>query len=166
MWGLSCLTGDLVHVPCIARRILNHWTSREVPTRLLFWYKWPHGLFAHQAPLCMEFAHRNTGVGGHFLLQGIFPTQGLNLGLLHWQVESLPLKLPGKPSHSSRGWKIQDGDASQFSFWWEMSAFLANGCFLTVFSHGKERKISPFVTRPQIYPEAPPAWMIPTLITS
>ena len=24
-----------------------------------------------------------TGVGCHFLLQGIFPTQGLNLGLLH-----------------------------------------------------------------------------------
>ena len=24
----------------------------------------------------------NTGVGCHFLLQGIFPTQGLNLGLL------------------------------------------------------------------------------------
>ena len=26
---------------------------------------------------------RNTGVGGHTLLQAIFPTQGLNLGLLH-----------------------------------------------------------------------------------
>ena len=34
---------------------------------------------------------KNTGVGCHFLLQGIFPTQGLNLGLLHllhWQVDS------------------------------------------------------------------------------
>ena len=34
---------------------------------------------------------KNTGVGRHFLLQGIFPTQGLNLGLLcllHWQVGS------------------------------------------------------------------------------
>ena len=34
-----------------------------------------------------------AGVGYHFLLQGIFPTQGLNLGLLHllhWQVDSLP----------------------------------------------------------------------------
>ena len=29
-------------------------------------------------------------VGGcHFLLQGIFPTQGLNPHLLHWQVDSL-----------------------------------------------------------------------------
>ena len=26
---------------------------------------------------------KNTGVGCHFLLQGIFPTQGMNLGLLH-----------------------------------------------------------------------------------
>ena len=26
---------------------------------------------------------QNTGVDGHSLLQGIFPTQGLNLGLLH-----------------------------------------------------------------------------------
>ena len=28
-------------------------------------------------------AGKNTGVGCHFLLQGIFLTQGLNLGLLH-----------------------------------------------------------------------------------
>ena len=43
---------------------------------------------------------RNTGVGCHALLQGIFPTQGLNpclLCLLHWQPGSLPLASPGKP---------------------------------------------------------------------
>ena len=33
----------------------------------------------------------------HFLLQGIFPTQGLNLCLLHWQVDSLPLSHQGSP---------------------------------------------------------------------
>ena len=36
----------------------------------------------------------------HALLQGIFPTQGLNtrlLCLLHWQAGSLPLAPPGKP---------------------------------------------------------------------
>ena len=35
-----------------------------------------------------------VGVGCHFLLQGIFLTQGLNprlLRLLRWQVDSLPL---------------------------------------------------------------------------
>ena len=31
----------------------------------------------------MDSPGSNTGVSCHFLLQGIFPTQGLNLGLLH-----------------------------------------------------------------------------------
>ena len=30
-----------------------------------------------------DFPGKNTGVGYYFLLQGIFPTQGSNLGLLH-----------------------------------------------------------------------------------
>ena len=41
-----------------------------------------------QAPLSMGFSRRDTGVDCYFLLQGIFPTQGLNqhrLDLLHWQ---------------------------------------------------------------------------------
>ena len=37
----------------------------------------------YQAPLSMGFSGKNTGVDCHFLLQGIFPTQGLNLGLPH-----------------------------------------------------------------------------------
>ena len=37
-----------------------------------------------------DFPGRNTGVGCHFLLQGIFPTQGLNMSLLCWQAD-LPL---------------------------------------------------------------------------
>ena len=39
-------------------------------------------------------------MGRHFLLQGIFPTQGLNpqpRRLQHWQAGSLPLAPPGKP---------------------------------------------------------------------
>ena len=32
---------------------------------------------------------KNIGVGSHSHLQGIFSTQGLNLGLLHWQEDSL-----------------------------------------------------------------------------
>ena len=41
-----------------------------------------------------DFPGKNTGVGCHFLLQGIFLTQGLNKHLLHlqrWQANSLPL---------------------------------------------------------------------------
>ena len=32
-----------------------------------------------------------TGVGYHFFLQGIFATQGSNLDLLNWQVDSLSM---------------------------------------------------------------------------
>ena len=35
-----------------------------------------------------NFLGKNTGVGCHFLLQGNYLTQGLNL---HWQADSLPL---------------------------------------------------------------------------
>ena len=38
-----------------------------------------------------------TGVGFHFLLQGIFWTQGSNLRLLHWPVGSLPRSHQGSP---------------------------------------------------------------------
>ena len=37
-----------------------------------------------------DFPGNSTGVGCHFLLQGVFATQGSNPHLLHWQVESLP----------------------------------------------------------------------------
>ena len=40
---------------------------------------------------------KNTGVDCHALLQGIFPTQGSNPDLRHWQVDSLPSEQPGKP---------------------------------------------------------------------
>ena len=54
-------------------------------------------IVAHQ--ICPgDFPGKNTGVGCHFLLQGIFPIQGLNLGLLHWQVHSLRLSHQGSPS--------------------------------------------------------------------
>ena len=56
---------------------------------------------AHQAPLSMGIlqARIYTGVGCHAFLQGIFPTQGLNLYrlcLLNWQVDSLPVAPLGK----------------------------------------------------------------------
>ena len=44
-----------------------------------------------------DFPGKNTGVGCHFLLQAIFPTQGSNLHLPRWQVDSLPLNYQGSP---------------------------------------------------------------------
>ena len=44
---------------------------------------------------------------GYFLLQGIFPTQGLNPGLLYWQVDSLASEPPRKP------WLLGGSDAKE-----------------------------------------------------
>ena len=38
---------------------------------------------AHQAPLSLGFSGQKTALGCHSLHQGIFPTQGPNLGLMH-----------------------------------------------------------------------------------
>ena len=46
---------------------------------------------ARQTPLSMEFSRQEYWAGCHFLLQGIFPTQGSNPHLLHWQADSLLL---------------------------------------------------------------------------
>ena len=59
--------------------------------------------------VCEIFAGKNTGMGWHFLLQGIFPTQGSNLRLLcflHWQAGSLSLAAPmnGWTSAQRRYW--------------------------------------------------------------
>ena len=54
----------------------------------------PHGLQPARLLCPWNFPGKNTGVGCHFLLLGIFPTQGSNLHLLlllHYQVDSLPL---------------------------------------------------------------------------
>ena len=61
-----------VHVCSVAQFCLTHWTHRLLTARLF----------------CPgDFPGKSAGAGCHFLLQGIFPTQGLNLGrqiLYHW----------------------------------------------------------------------------------
>ena len=52
---------------------------------------------ARQASLSMGFSGKNTGLCCHFLLQGIFLSQGLNLNLLHWESDSLPVSHLGSP---------------------------------------------------------------------
>ena len=50
-----------------------------------------HGLEPSRLLCQWDSPGKNTGVGCYFLLQGIFPTQGSNLHLLHQQADSLPL---------------------------------------------------------------------------
>ena len=45
----------------------------------------PHGLQPTSLLCPWNSPGKNTGVGSHSLLQGIFLTQGLNLPLVHWQ---------------------------------------------------------------------------------
>ena len=73
-------------------------------------WKWSHSVMSNSLPphrlqpirlLCpWNFPGKNTRVGCHSLLQGIFLTQGSNLHLLrllHWQADSLPLSHLGSP---------------------------------------------------------------------
>ena len=55
----------------------RHLVAKPCPTLATPW------TVARQAPLSMGFSRQEYWVGCHFLLQGIFPTQELNLGLLH-----------------------------------------------------------------------------------
>ena len=52
----------------------------------------PHGQYPTRLICLWDFPSKNTGMGCHFLLQGMFHTHGLNvLHLLHWQADSFPL---------------------------------------------------------------------------
>ena len=59
-----------------------------------------------------NFPGKNTGVGCHFLLQGIFPTRGLNPHFLHWQAVSLTLNHLESPTEyyidneKHKGWAV------------------------------------------------------------
>ena len=61
----------------------------------------------HQAPLSMGLSRQEYWSGSHSLLQGIFPTQGSNPCLLHWQADSLSLSCQGSPSFGTDPAKIQ-----------------------------------------------------------
>ena len=91
-WRTLLYTAILVYwklCVCVPQSLSSVWVLR------------PHGLQPTRLLSPLNFPGKNTEAGCHFLLQGIFPTQGSNLCLLHWQTDSLPLELPGKPC-----WKV------------------------------------------------------------
>ena len=65
-----------------------------------------------------SFSGNSTGVGCHFLLQGIFPTQGLNLGLPALQAEALPSEPQGSPNNGTISVKMQQGVCKTRIFKW------------------------------------------------
>ena len=63
---------------------------------------WLHGLLSTKLLCPWHFPGKNIGVGCHALLQGIFPTQGIEPRSPTWQVYSLPLEPPVKPKVKPR----------------------------------------------------------------
>ena len=76
---------------------------------------WPHGL---------NSPSQNTGVGSLSLLQGIFPTQGSNPGLLHCRWILYQLNHKGSP------W----GGGGLFSLWLQSSCLLKKTCWFSICS--------------------------------
>ena len=58
---------------------------------------WPSGLYPSRLLCPWNSPGKNTGVGCHSLLQGIFPTQGSNLGVLHCRQILYYLSHQGSP---------------------------------------------------------------------
>jgi len=94
---------------------------------------------AHQAPLSMDSPGKDTGVGCHFLLEGIFLTQGSNLHLfclLHWEAGSLPLVPLGSLKRVAVWSRYQESEDKDPPF--EMCQLTcklqALGCYLQVFA--------------------------------
>ena len=58
---------------------------------------WSHGLQPTRLLWSWDSSGKNTGVGCHFLLQGILPTQGLNSGLRHCRWILYRLSHQGSP---------------------------------------------------------------------
>ena len=99
----------------------------------------PHGPQPTRLLSPWDSPGRNIGLCCHFLLQGIFPTQGLNSGLLcllHWQVGSLALAPPGKPLSALRRSLILcpvdclNEDLSEYCYWSDTVFILMS--FLTI----------------------------------
>ena len=70
-----------------------------------------HGLWPTRLLRPWDFPGKSTEVGCHFLLQGIFPTQGLNPGLPHLQVDALPSKPPGKSEYIMWNARLDEAQA-------------------------------------------------------
>ena len=67
-------------------------------TTVVSYSLWRHGLQTSRPPCTRNSPGKNTGVGCHSLLQGIFLTQGIEPGSPALQADSLPSKPPGKSS--------------------------------------------------------------------
>ena len=97
---------------------------------------WPYRLQPTRLLCPWDFPGKNTGVGCHFLLPGIFPTQGSNsrlLCLLHWQADSLHFVPPGKSLEIHITWQNPPVAYWGWLVWREVEA-LTPRCSLALLS--------------------------------
>ena len=102
IWICLCLTGISPMWCCVQVTVLICPITYDVQFNHLIKIMSSRLLYPRDSP------GKNTGVGSHALLQGIFPAQGWNphlLCLLHWQVDSLLLSHQGSPKLSLGAWK-------------------------------------------------------------
>ena len=64
---------------------------------------WPPGLQPPRLLRPLDFPGKRTGIGCHFLLQAILPTQGLNPGLLQCRQILYRLSHQGSPLNTGKG---------------------------------------------------------------
>ena len=93
---------------------------------------WGTGSRAHGLSSCSSRAleHKFSSCGTRALLHvacGIFPDQGSNLCLLHWQMDSLPLSYQGSPEHHAFNQMLKCLRPGQLQYF----LFLTNGNWLT-----------------------------------
>ena len=84
---------------CFSKILTWMWNVVALVAKLCLFLSPPHGLYPTRLPCPWDFPGKNIGLGCHFLLQGIFLTQGLKLHLLYWQADFffLPLNHLGNP---------------------------------------------------------------------
>ena len=91
IYNSQCMDKEDMRYRCVC--VCVHVHARSVVSSSLQ----HHGLQPAMLLCLWDYPGRNTGVDCHALLQGIFLSQGLNPHLLHWQVDSLPLRHEGSP---------------------------------------------------------------------
>ena len=101
---LKTLKIKLPHDPAIPLLVIypESESVRKWSCSVVSYSLWLHGLEPTRLLRPWDFPGKNTGVGCHFLIQEIFPTQGLNLGLLHCRPTLYCLSHQGSPPYTQR----------------------------------------------------------------
>ena len=117
--NLLANAGDTGSIPSLGR---FHMKSESESCSVISNSLQPHGLYSP-----WNSSGQNTGVGSFSLLQGIFPTQGLNPGLLHCR-QILPAREPRSPTLQADSLPLNHL-GSPFSNWYTSYFLLLPYCF-------------------------------------